>query len=399
MSEFKTVGEIAELRKQKFNPLDFPDKPERYVALEHIESSSGKLFGYGYSNETTSIKSVFHTGDTLFGKLRPYLKKYWYATFDGVCATEILPIVSKENIESKFLFYAMQQYKVIDYVTTRTFGTKMPRTSWNELKEINIFVPQLKEQQKIADILSTVDTQIEQTEQMIEQTKELKHGLMQQLLTKGIGHTEFKESIFGSIPITWKITNFDALTIDHKQGYYTKESYVESGVKIVRITDLQNPRINYKNMPMLDISDKDFDAYKVTEGDFLFARSGAIGRYGIVENLVDKAIFASYLIRFKFDLTKVKNRFLGYFYESSFSEQQLKMITQGSSNININANNIKALKIVLPPLKEQEKIVEILSSVDDQIDIYEQERAKYEELKKGLMQQLLTGKIRVKVDE
>lgn len=201
--------------------------------------------------------------------------------------------------------------------------------------------------------------------------------------------SEYKMTDLGEIPIDWGFDNIGSITIEHKQGYYTKESYSSKGIKFIRITDLNNQVINYDNMPTLDISDKDYESYKVSPGDFLFARSGTIGRYGIVRQSDEKAIFASYLIRFQFDKERALNNFIGYFYQSYYSKKQLGIITQGSSNININANNIKSLKIPLPPLKEQQKIAEILSTVDEQIEQIDQLIQKTKELKKGLMQQLL----------
>ena len=159
----------------------------------------------------------------------------------------------------------------------------------------------------------------------------------------------------------------------------------------MRITDLRNHKIDFSEMPKIRVSKEVYQQYKLELGDFLFARSGTIGRYGIYnKEIYPKAIFASYIIKFKFNENLINNSYLGYFYESSYCTNQLKAITQGSSNININANNIKNLKICLPNLKEQEKIAEILSTVDEQIENTEKLIQKNEDLKKGLMQQLLT---------
>lgn len=202
--------------------------------------------------------------------------------------------------------------------------------------------------------------------------------------------SEYKTTKLGEIPGDWEFDTLDSITIEHKQGYYTKEAYSNKGTKLIRITDLRNQTINYDSMPNLEVSVADYEAYKVKPGDFLFARSGAIGRYGIARNFGEKAIFASYIIRFRFNQKKALNNFIGYFYQSYYSERQLSKITQGSSNININANNIKSLQIPLPPIKEQQKIAEILSTVDEQIEQTDQLIEKTKELKKGLMQQLLT---------
>ncbi|GAB3807514.1 restriction endonuclease subunit S [Virgibacillus kimchii] len=194
----------------------------------------------------------------------------------------------------------------------------------------------------------------------------------------------------GELPSDWKIKYISNITKEHKQGYYTKDEYSHSGVKLIRVTDLLNQKIEFDNMPSLNIDEKTYNQFKVDDGDFLFARSGGIGRYGIFKYQYPKSIFGSYLIRFKFDTSTVDNKFVGYFYESYLAKKQIKAITQGSSNININAENIKSLRLPIPMLKEQQKIATILSSVDEAIEKTEQIIEQTETVKKGLMEQLLT---------
>lgn len=201
----------------------------------------------------------------------------------------------------------------------------------------------------------------------------------------------YKMTELGEIPEDWNMQHIKNITLEHKQGYYSKDEYCDNGMYLVRITDLLNQKIDFSNMPKIEVSENIYNQYKIELGDFLFARSGAIGRYGIYNNLeYPQAIFASYIIRFRFDDKKINNKYFGYFYESDYCINQLKRITQGSCNININANNIKDLSICLPSLVEQEKIASILLTVDEQIDNTEKLIQKNQELKKGLMQQLLT---------
>ncbi|MBF8278478.1 MAG: hsdS, partial [Candidatus Brocadiaceae bacterium] len=234
--------------------------------------------------------------------------------------------------------------------------------------------------------------------------RNIKQGAMQQLLTgkkrlPGFGSlngkpNSCKQTEIGVIPKDWAMVKVNDITINHRQGYYTKDKYVNDGAYLVRITDLLNPRINYFGMPKLNISKSDFELYKIKKGDFLFARSGAIGRYGIVYEDVN-AVFGSYIIRFTFDIAKVINEYFGFLYETELVLKQLLSITQGSSNININANNIKSIKIPLPTLLEQTAISQILSDMDAEIEALEQKLDKYRMIKQGMMQELLTGKTRL----
>ncbi|EJF7198413.1 restriction endonuclease subunit S [Vibrio cholerae] len=192
-----------------------------------------------------------------------------------------------------------------------------------------------------------------------------------------------------SVPKGWEIMSIGDFTLEHKQGYYTKQQYENEGVLLARITDLGNPKVNFCSMPKLQVSEKDYQAFKVSKGDFLFARSGAIGRYGIISHEPPKTIFASYLIRFRFS-EQVNSYYVGQVYESELTQAQIKAISQGNANININAENIKKLKILVPPIREQQKIAEILSTVDKKIDLIDQKIAETEKLKTGLMQKLFS---------
>ncbi|EGZ6802159.1 TPA: restriction endonuclease subunit S [Vibrio parahaemolyticus] len=197
-----------------------------------------------------------------------------------------------------------------------------------------------------------------------------------------------------SVPKGWEIMSIGDFTLEHKQGYYTKQQYENEGVLLARITDLGNPKVNFCSMPKLQVSEKDYQAFKVSKGDFLFARSGAIGRYGIISHEPPKTIFASYLIRFRFS-EQVNSYYVGQVYESELTQAQIKAISQGNANININAENIKKLKILVPPIREQQKIAEVLSTVDKKIDLIDQKIAETEKLKTGLMQKLFSEGIGV----
>jgi len=190
-------------------------------------------------------------------------------------------------------------------------------------------------------------------------------------------------------PKEWKDVKVNDITLDHKQGFYTNQSYSSKGIKLVRITDLLNPKLSYKTMPFLDLDNATIKQFKVLAGDFLIARSGAIGRYGVATEDVP-CVFASYIIRFRFDSSRIDNYFFGYLYDSNAVAGQLLRLKHGATNININAQNIKSIRIPLPPLPEQKKIVGVLSFVDDAIRLVDLTIERTERLKKGLMQKLLT---------
>ena len=138
----------------------------------------------------------------------------------------------------------------------------------------------------------------------------------------------YKQTEVGAIPEDWDVVSVGDITRRHKQGFYTKDRYVENGIRLVRITDLMRSTIDFPSMPMLKLNPTEYEQFRIAKDDFLFARSGAIGRYGIVkEDTV--AVFGSYIIRFVFRSAKISNEFFCFLYETESVWKQLLSITQG----------------------------------------------------------------------
>lgn len=131
-----------------------------YIGLENIESQTGKFVETGIQVDK-SENIVVEIGDVLFGKLRPYLRKFWRATFPSTASSEFLVFQSSE-LDMNFLYYAIQSDSFIEEVNTSTYGSKMPRASWEYIKNMKITFPSsLVEQQKIANLLYEKTAQID----------------------------------------------------------------------------------------------------------------------------------------------------------------------------------------------------------------------------------------------
>lgn len=295
-------------------------------------------------------------------------------------------IVLNDNINKHYIYYVLNNGKTRGYFLKELTGTTIKNLSLNTLRKTPISLPLLEEQQKIAEILSTVDSQIDDTDKLIEKTKELKKGLMQRLLIKGIRHTEFKKTEIGEIPVEWEVKNL---------------------IDISEITMGQSPNSDTYNdigegIPFFQGKTEFGSVYPVVKKwctqptkiseplDILISVRAPVGEVNINKYTacIGRGLAA---IR----ATKSNYGFIYYYIQSI--KEKLNSSAQGSTFTAINSGDLKGIKIGVPTLKEQQEIANILSSVDTQIEEYENKRAKLEELKKGLMQQLLTGKIRVRI--
>jgi len=175
-------GDVVTLGKDKFDPKK-ENSLEECIELEHIEQSTSTVDGSTSTKEATSTKSKFEKNDILFGKLRPYLRKYWLADRAGVCSTEIWVFKTNSSFMlPEYLLQVVQLNSFID-VANKSSGTHMPRADWNVVKDFIIPVPSLSEQKVIADVLSSVQGQIHKLQKRVNILKEEKRALMQQLLT------------------------------------------------------------------------------------------------------------------------------------------------------------------------------------------------------------------------
>ena len=162
--EVKKLGEISTNKSKKYNPNNETNFI-KCIELEHLSSETGQLLGFVDGSQSGSIKNVFQKGDVLFGKLRPYLKKYYQPNFDGVCSSEIWVLNGKE-ILNDFLYYLIQTNSFVD-LANQSSGSKMPRADWSILENGLFSFPNSEEQQKIASFLSLIDERIQTQNKII----------------------------------------------------------------------------------------------------------------------------------------------------------------------------------------------------------------------------------------
>ena len=180
--EVKRLGEFVSIRNQKALPSGL-DVDTLCIELDHIGQGDGRLFEYSAAQYSTSSKYRFCSGDVLFGRLRSYLRKFWLADRDGICSTEIWPLmVDPEQARSDFLYAIVQSDEFIATANI-SYGTHMPRADWDIVRNFSVSLPKPKEQTAIATILSDMDAEITAFEAKLSKARLLKHGMMQELLT------------------------------------------------------------------------------------------------------------------------------------------------------------------------------------------------------------------------
>lgn len=307
-----------------------------------------------------------------------------------------------DNVNSYFLCYFINSDYGKKFFSSNQAGGGQQNVGAKTLENLIFPLPPLPEQQKIAEILSTVDEKIEVIEAQINQTTALKKGLMQQLLTKGIGHTKFKDSPLGKIPESWEVVKLGELSEKVGSGITPKgghEAYVERGVVFIRSQNVLRGKLDLSDVVFIseDQHIKMSNSW-LRPNDVLLNITGAsIGRSCIVPDDMSKGNVNQHVCIIRPN-EKIIASYLSQLLNSKYGIDQIDKFQAGGNREGLNYQQIRSFVIPLPPKNEQLKIAGIVGTIDKKLESLELKRNYFNEFKKGLMQQLLTGKLRVNLN-
>ena len=398
---------LVELRLERVASYKDPELP--YIGLEHLAGGRPKLLGTLPSSASVSINGVFAQNDILFGKLRPNLRKSLRAPFAGYCSTDILVLRARDGIRPDFAGHLFQWEPIFASAAASAAGTKMPRTSWNELKRYSVRQPESEgEQSRIAALLDTADEAIAKAEALVAKLRQVRTGLIHDLLTCGLdenGHLrdpvahpeEFSDSPLGLVPSDWTVAPLKHFLSSTEYGIST--SLRSEGVlPVLRMNNLAGGEV--------DLAEVKFATHEVPpslnlrEGDVLFNRTNSfehVGKTCIWRGQLPVATFASYLVRLNPAAGKLTSELLNLVLNSP--EYQLRMrrfATPAVQQVNINPTSLQKMLVAIPnTISEQERIVVRAREAARSIATEAAELDKLQAIKSGLTDDLLTGRVRV----
>ena len=268
--------------------------------------------------------------------------------------------------------------------------------------------PSLDEQLAIATFLdretAKIDALSAEQQRLIELLQEKRQAVISHAVTKGLNpNAPMKDSgveWLGEVPEHWEVVQVRRITESHKQGFYSNEGYVEQGVNLLRITDIQDDAsIDTSESPKVDENSVP-NEFLLEKGDFVFARTGGAGSYGFVDELSSPTAFASYLIRFRF-AASIEPGFLRLYFLSKLFLEGIASSIHGGVNQNVHAEDIKNQWLALAPKEEQQAIASkvfgvldryaaLSSSIEDEIRLLNERRS-------ALISAAVTGQIDVRV--
>ncbi|MGO2406131.1 restriction endonuclease subunit S [Vibrio casei] len=410
-AEFR-LGDLTDVITKGTTPKSYTENGVNFVKVESVSNSATLLPSkFSYIDAETNEKfkrSQLNDGDILFsiagslGRLALVEKRHLPANTNQALAIIRL---QKDVINTSFCIQYLKSNQIqLELMKLQTVGAQ-PNLSLQQVSDIYLKVPKEPEQKKIAAILTSVDEVIEKTQAQIDKLKDLKTAMMQELLTCGVGvdgkpHTEFKDSPVGRIPKGWEVKSLDTVVkcvvdCEHKTAPYVEQSEF----MVVRTSNVRDGELVFDDMKFTH-SDGFNEWTKrtvPTKGDVLFTREAPAGESCLVpDNL--KVCMGQRMVLLRPDNDVVESDFFSMFLTSEVAKKSIFEMSIGTTVSRINIEDIKKIPCVVPPKIEQIKIANSISCVQNLLSTKQGKLESLNLIKKALMQDLLTGKVRVKVD-
>ena len=372
----RSWGELATNKSKKYNPKN-ENNFIKCIELEHLGSGTGQLLGFVDGSKSESIKNIFLKDDVLFGKLRPYLRKYHQPTFDGVCSSEIW-VLNGKKISNAFLYYLIQTNMFID-LANQSSGSKMPRADWNIIENGVFSFPPISEQQKVHSFLSLIDERINTQKKIIEGLETSMESLTEKIFSQKLRFKDENRNEFSN----WETKKLGDVLVKYEKKTIFNNQYpvltsARTGIHFQK-DYFDGNEVASKNNTGYNIVPKGYFTYRHMSDDIVFKFNiNTICENGIVSTLYP--VFTTIGLNDYFLKT--------YLNTGQEFKNYALMQKQGGSRTYMYFTKLTQLVLPFPYIKEQNKIANFLSFIDTKIDIEKQILEKMEEQKKYLLQNL-----------
>lgn len=375
-------------RKARFDELAFHisdrvDDPkeagvEVYVGLEHLDPNSLKIKRRGTPDDVNATKLRVKPGQIIFGKRRAYQRKVAVADFEGICSAHAMVLeANPKTIAPGFLPFFMQSDIFFDRAIAISEGSLSPTIKWKTLANQEFLIPPIARQKELVELFQAIEDAIAATEESIAAAEQLKRSLIDELLTKGIGHTQFKQTEIGEIPQVWDVGNINDLA-----------SNLDS--RRVPVKEIDRARIKgiypyYGASGVIDTINK-----YIFEGEHVL-----LGEDG--ENVFSRKLPLAFIADGKFwvnnhaHIFKPKHSTNTVFLAELLESIDYSVVISGTAQPKLTKQAIEKILLPIPSKAEQDQIASIFISSSREIQILLLHREKLTDLKTQVVIGLLSG--------
>ena len=407
------VPEHWEVKRLKHNLhllTEKTDRRENPVALENIESWTGRFIPTETEFEGEGI--AFDAGDILFGKLRPYLAKALRAGSSGEAVGDFHVMRPVAGINSRFAQYQILNREFIAIVDGSTFGSKMPRASWEFVGGMKVTTPPQAEQKSIAAFLdqetAKIDELVAEQQRLMELLKEKRQAIISHAVTKGLNpKAALKPSgieWLGDVPAHWEVTKIKRLASRISSGKTPlggSEIYVDEGITFLRSQNIYDEGLRLDDVVFItEAVDEAMSVSRVKANDILLNITGAsIGRSCVVPSELPSANVNQHVCVIRLENSS-QVPFVGWLFKSATIKNQIDHAQNGAAREGLNFVQIGTMSVALPPAAEQESIASFLNLQTVQLDALNAEAQRaidlLQERRTALISAAVTGQIDVR---
>ena len=353
--EVRPLMSTVRIANGQVSPKVEPYKSMVLVAPDHIESSTGKLLGKETAAEQGAIsgKYFFESGDIVYSKIRPYLRKAILADFSGLCSADMYPLKPATDISAGYILAVILGYRFSKYAESVSVRSGMPKINRTEMADFSLAVPPLPEQRAIATALSDVDGLLGGLDRLIAKKRDLKQAAMQQLLT---GKTRLP-----GFSGDWKLKSFGDL-FDFSGGYSaSRDQLSDEGHCYLHYGDIHgssktsvNTKRDFLDIPKLDISLKRIsESSLIKHGDVVFVDASeddaGTSKHLVIENESDVPFISGlHTIVAKSKTNDLADNYKHYCFQTPAIRQQFMFYAVGTKVSGISKTNIPKLSLPIP---------------------------------------------------
>ncbi|MDV1095905.1 restriction endonuclease subunit S [Raoultella ornithinolytica] len=355
------LGSLVSQVKITTMPEDLPDTT-RFIGLEDIASQNGQIIGVSKVSSVRSRVFQFQSGDVLYGRLRPYLKKVAVADFNGAASGEIIVLRCSDLILPRYLQILLLSEDFTFYINSRVKGDR-PRTNMTILASYQLELPSIPVQEAICAHYSQLEIAVSKLEHAVKKIDSQSRILVDAIRTKLL----WEQPADLHTPLGKIVESIDYGTSQKSASNYT-------GTPVLRIPNISsNGKIDDSNLKYAPLESKDIDKYLLKEGDLLLIRSNGslslVGRSAKVDKAYEGYAFAGYLLRLH-PINGILSDYLLEVFRSRNFMQQVETAARSTSGVNnLSAGRLADFLIPLKSAESQKKIVDILTRVQSAVII------------------------------
>lgn len=380
------LGELCEMDRRGLRPEDPLASRLPFVGVENVEGGTG-ILDFDTGSRVSEQKSTAYRFDerhVLYAKLRPYLNKVATPGFSGRCSTELVPLLPRNGVDRDFLAHLLRRKQTVEFVMGSVTGTRMPRTDMKALMSMQVSIPPLDEQRRIAGVLNRAA----HIERLRFRADDRLRELIPALFIKMFGDP-FEN------PMGWEVAPLGDLILKGPQnGLYRSKSHYGSGIRILRIDGFYDGCVtDPADWQRVQLDDLTEEKYALSEDDIVINRVNSrpfLGKSAIVPEIPETAVFESNMMRFTVNPERILPKMLIAMLQLRSIRKRLLVNAKDAINqSSINQSDVRGLPIIVPPLALQSRFTELRSKAERMVVIARAASNKSLVLTPSLMSRLL----------